>query len=171
MELESLDRSVVASIQDGIPVVSQPFEALGGNHGLPPRLLMERVESMLETGVIKRFGIVVDHRRLGFTANAMVVWNVADMSVNEVARGLCGYAEITLCYRRPRRPPAWPYNLFCMIHGRSKSRVLARLETITANEGLQDIPREVLFSRRQFKQRGARYVDAGHGHKAAVRRV
>ena len=168
MELEPVDRSVVACVQDGIPIVSRPFEVLGEDHGLSAETLIGSIRSLLAAGVIKRFGVVVDHRRLGFKANAMVVWDVDDASVDKTARRLCKHADITLCYRRPRRPPAWPYNLYCMIHGRSKAAVLACLEDITINESLQDIPREVLFSRRRFKQRGARYVVVGQQCAAAV---
>ena len=60
---------------------------------------------------------------------------------------------MTLCYRRPRRPPAWPYNLFCMIHGRDRAAVLQALDAAAAGAGLQAMPREVLFSGRRFKQR------------------
>ena len=62
-----------------------------------------------------------------------------------------------MCYRRPRRPPAWPYNLFCMIHGRNREKVLAQVETATREAGLDGLARDVLFSLRRFKQRGARY--------------
>jgi len=64
---------------------------------------------------------------------------------------------VTLCYRRPRRLPDWPYNLFTMIHGRDRDEVLANIDRLVRECGLEDIPRDVLFSRRRFKQRGAIY--------------
>ena len=74
----------------------------------------------------------------------------------EIARCPC----VTLCYQRPRRLPEWPYNLFCMVHGRDRGLVEAQVEQMAARLGLQDVPRAVLFSRRRFKQRGARYASA-----------
>jgi DNA-binding Lrp family transcriptional regulator len=103
-------------------------------------------------------GVVVRHRSLGYHANAMVVWNIPDDAIERVGKLLAAQECVTLCYQRPRRLPDWPYNLFCMIHGREREAVLRRLEQIIAADGLGDIPHEVLFSMRSFKQRGARYA-------------
>ena len=79
---------------------------------------------------------------------------------------LAGEACINLCYQRPRRQPDWPYNLFCMIHGRERAGVLRRLAQIIDFHGLGDVPHAVLFSRRSFKQRGARYANPVALHPA-----
>nr|WP_305800389.1 hypothetical protein [Thiolapillus sp.] len=103
-------------------------------------------------------GIVVRHHELGYTANAMVVWDVPDDQTRRVGKALGRHACVTLCYQRPRRLPEWPYNLFCMIHGKDRERVLNYLDSLVESEALQDIPHEVLFSGERFKQRGARYL-------------
>jgi DNA-binding Lrp family transcriptional regulator len=113
---------------------------------------------LIDDGVIKRFGVIVRHRELGYRANAMVVWDVPEERVSEAGRKLADLPFVTLCYRRPRRLPVWPYNLFCMIHGRERGAVEALVETASAAAGLNGLTRAVLFSRRRFKQRGARYV-------------
>jgi DNA-binding Lrp family transcriptional regulator len=113
---------------------------------------------LIDEGIIKRFGVVVRHHELGYRANAMVVWDVPDDRVSEVGRQLATLPFITLCYRRPRRLPAWPYNLFCMIHGRDRATVENLIEQASALAGLADHARTTLFSRRRFKQRGARYA-------------
>jgi DNA-binding Lrp family transcriptional regulator len=104
-------------------------------------------------------GVVVKHRALGYRANAMVVWDIPADEVERVGALLADESCVTLCYQRPRRLPAWGYNLFCMIHGRERDSVLRRLEQIVAHHGLEKIPHTVLFSGRSFKQRGARYVE------------
>ena len=91
-------------------------------------------------------------------ARVMVVWDVPDAGVGDAGRTLAALPFVTLCYRRPRRPPVWPYNLFCMIHGRDRGTVEALVDQASAAAGLEDLPRAVLFSRRAFKQRGARYA-------------
>jgi DNA-binding Lrp family transcriptional regulator len=108
--------------------------------------------------VISRFGVIVRHHELGICANAMVVWDVPDARVREAGTILRALSCVTLCYRRPRRLPAWPYNLFCMIHGRKRAKVEALADEATAAAGLERCERAVLFSLRRFKQRGARYV-------------
>jgi DNA-binding Lrp family transcriptional regulator len=88
--------------------------------------------------------------------------------VREAARRLCALPYVTLCYRRPRRPPVWPYNLFCMIHGRDRTRVEELVVSAAAAAGIAHLPRAVLFSGKCFVQRGARY---GMPRVAAVREL
>jgi len=106
-------------------------------------------------------GVVLRHRELGYTANAMAVWDVPDAEVSAAGMRLARRPEVTLCYRRARRAPQWPYNLYCMIHGRSRMEVSAQLAALNGEEGLARTAQAVLFSRRAFKQRGARYADNG----------
>lgn len=112
-----------------------------------------------ESGIIRRFGVVVRHLELGYRANAMVVWNVPDEQVSGLGARLAREPEVNLCYRRARRLPQWPYNLYCMIHGKRRATVLTRIEIISCTLGLNAFPREILFSTRRFKQTGARYVE------------
>jgi len=154
---DPLDRALVAVVQDGLPLVPQPYAAIGERLGLPESEVRDRLRRMLESGAIRRLGVVVRHRELGYRANAMVVWDVPDERVAELGRLLGRQACVNLCYRRPRRPPDWPYNLFCMIHGRNRAGVLAHLEELIGCCGLEGVPYQVLFSRRRFKQRGAHY--------------
>ncbi|MEI2772226.1 MAG: hypothetical protein V9G98_16330 [Candidatus Competibacter sp.] len=88
----------------------------------------------------------------------MVVWDIPDAEVSAVGRSLAMEAGVNLCYRRPRRLPRWPYNLFCMMHGREREQVLERVGQIQINRGLAIYPHAVLFSTRCFRQRGAYYL-------------
>ena len=139
----------------------RPFAEIGARLALTEEEVIDRLARLKETGVIRRFGVVVRHHELGYKANAMVVWDAPDHQVSELGRCLAGFDFITLCYRRPRRLPQWRYNLYCMIHGKSREEVLAHLEWMINHCGLQTLPHEVLFSRRRFKQRGAVYQAPG----------
>ena len=165
MVLSAQDRELVAAIQGGLPLVARPYAALADRLGLSEEVLIARLQALQEDGLIKRMGVIVRHRALGYQANAMVVWNIADEQVARIGALLADEPCVTLCYQRPRRLPDWPYNLFCMIHGRARSSVLRRLEQIIAYHQLQHIPYDVLFSGRSFKQRGARYVANGNSEE------
>jgi len=157
MVLNEQDYQLIAEIQGGLPLSSHPYAEIGARIGLDEQSVIERIDAMLADGVIKRLGIVVRHHELGYTANAMVVWDVPDERVDELGERLGALDCITLCYQRPRRLPDWPYNLFCMIHGQDRAKVLAYIDRLVESQGLGDIPHKVLFSGRRFKQRGARY--------------
>jgi DNA-binding Lrp family transcriptional regulator len=155
----SVDRqALIGAIQDGLPLSPRPYRAIAQGLGVSEQGVIEALREMLADGTLRRLGVVVRHRELGYRANAMVVWDVPDERVAGVGERLSQFDCVTLCYRRPRRLPLWSYNLFSMIHGRSREAVRSRLEEIVRLAGLEDLPREVLFSARRFKQRGARYA-------------
>ena len=122
--------------------------------------MLEALWRLCRNGVISRFGVIVKHRSLGYRANAMAVWDVPDREVDDVAESFTRHDFVTLCYRRPRRPPIWPYNLFCMVHGASREKVNEQLAALNAAAGARALPQAVLFSRHCFKQRGARFAQA-----------
>jgi DNA-binding Lrp family transcriptional regulator len=157
MELSVEDLALIEAIQRGLPLVSRPYAVVAEQLGWSEETAIERIAALQQGGVIKRLGVVVRHRELGYRANAMVVWDVPDEEVAELGRCLSGFEFVTLCYRRPRHLPQWSYNLFCMIHGRNREAVLEKFNLMVESCGLEDIPKAVLFSRRRFKQRGALY--------------
>jgi len=138
-------------------LISNPYADIADRIGLTESEVIERVGNMQESGVIKRMGVVVRHHELGYTANAMVVWDVPDEQLDTVGEKLGTMKCVTLCYQRPRRLPEWPYNLFCMIHGQERSQVLEHVDQLIEEHGFDEIPHKILFSGRRFKQRGARY--------------
>jgi DNA-binding Lrp family transcriptional regulator len=156
-ELSDDDLSLIEAIQRGLPLVSRPYAAVAEQLGGSEAEVIQRIDALQQAGIIKRLGVVVRHRELGYRANAMVVWDVPDDEVAELGRCLSGFEFVTLCYRRPRHLPQWSYNLFCMIHGRDREAVLEKFNLMIENCGLENIPKAVLFSRRRFKQRGALY--------------
>lgn len=158
MEIDPKDLALMRSIENGLPLVKRPYAEVGARLGLSEAEVIRRIAGLQQQQLIKRFGIVVRHRELGYKANAMVVWDIPDEQVSGYGHCLGKFSHITLCYQRPRHLPQWPYNLFTMIHGRNKEEVLANVEAIANACGLSDMPREVLFSGRRFKQRGARYA-------------
>ncbi len=155
--LEPADFALVAALEGGLRLESRPYARLATASGMGENECLRRLARLLELGVIRRLGVVVRHRELGYTANAMVVWDVPDSEVEVVGRSLGRQSAVTLCYRRPRRLPHWGYNLFSMVHGRDRTSVLAEVARLRDELGLDNLPCQPLFSRRRFKQCGARY--------------
>ncbi len=158
-QLPEMARRLLAALQDGLEISPQPFAELAARAGLTEGMALELIEEWVESGLIKRFGVVVRHRELGYQANAMCVWDVPDEIAHTFGTRLAKEPLVTLCYRRTRALPEWPYNLFCMVHGRRRVDVEREIEAIRARCELAAYPSAVLFSLRCFKQRGARYVE------------
>ena len=153
------ERRLMAALQDGLALVPQPFLCLSARAGMGEAEVIGTLGTWLDSGILKRFGVVVRHHELGYQANAMCVWDVPDAVADEVGLRLSAEPEVNLCYRR-RRARGWPYNVYCMLHGQRRSEVEARLEELVRDCGLAGYPAQVLFSCRRFKQRGARYAGA-----------
>ncbi|MFZ6751284.1 Lrp/AsnC family transcriptional regulator [Undibacterium sp. Ren11W] len=154
--LNQTEKTLLAALQHGLPLVALPFAELG----VPQKFALATLQRWSQEGVIKRFGVIVRHHELGFNANAMVVWDVPDAEVSAVGQRIAASGRVTLCYRRPRQLPHWPYNLFCMIHGKDRAEVEARIGALAQACGLDHYPHTNLFSQRRFKQRGAHYMNA-----------
>lgn len=151
---DATEKRLIAALQPGLDLVSRPFARLGESCGLGEDEVLSRVAGWLEEGLIKRFGVVVRHQELGYRANAMVVFDLADEEVDCIGRRLAAEPGVTLCYRRTRSRPDWTYNLYCMVHGRSREEVQPTIERLGRIAG---VPGNALFSTRRFKQCGARY--------------
>ncbi len=158
IHLDEVDERLLTALQPGLPLVNRPYHALAQSLGLSEQTVLERLQHGLRQGVIKRLGVIVRHRELGYRANAMVVWDIPDAEVSAAGRMLAAESGVNLCYRRPRRLPDWPYNLFCMMHGRQRDQVLERIERLRVERNLATYPCNVLFSSHCFRQRGAYYL-------------
>lgn len=156
-EIDEKDEALIALIQTGLPLSTTPYADLGKQIGMTEGEVINRISYLKESKVIKRFGVVVRHHELGYRANAMTVWNIDDEQISQLGACLGGFDFVTLCYRRPRRLPDWPYNLFTMIHGKNREHVLSNIELLVNKCGLDAVEYQVLFSTQRFKQRGAIY--------------
>ena len=147
---------LIREIQDGLPICPRPYAELANKLGCSEQDIIATIDDLKENGHLRRFGVIVKHRSLGYNANAMVVWNIADELVETTGVRLAAEPDVTLCYQRPRNLPHWPYNLFTMLHGKERTAVINKLDGIRQKLSI-DSDYDVLFSTRCFKQRGARY--------------
>lgn len=137
--------------------VSRPFLKLANALGCTEAEIIEGIRNLKLEGKIKRFGLVVRNRSIGFVHNAMVTLDVPDDMVDALGEKISTYPFIRLCYQRKRVLPEWRYNLYFMVHGKNRDTVLEQIETIVNENNLNHIPKEVLFSRKCLKQKGASY--------------
>ena len=163
--LDDRDAALIAEIQTGLPLSACPYADIGQQIGMSETEVIDRLKRLLQLRVIKRLGVVVRHHEIGYRANAMTVWDIPDDKVSVLGECMGRFEFVTLCYRRPRRLPDWPYNLFTMVHGRDRDEVLSNISHMAERCGLASIQYEVLFSKRRFKQRGAIYTASRESKK------
>lgn len=144
-------------LQKGLPLVQKPYAEIASRFNVSEEEVLSAVDVLNSQGIIKRLGLVVRHRELGFVHNGMVVWDIPSDNVNYLGGVFAKEPKITLCYQRARRD-GWPYNVYCMIHGKSRESVISVVNRLVSEYGLENVAHEILFSTQRFKQRGGLYV-------------
>lgn len=153
------DVPLAALLEHGLPLLERPYDAWGEALRRSPAAVLATLQRWLQQGTLRRFGAIVRHHEAGFAHNAMTVFDVPDAWVDTCGTALARQRGVTLTYRR-ERAQGWSYNLYCMVHGRDRDAVRAAIGSAIERCGLAAHPHEILFSRRRFKQVGARYFGA-----------
>lgn len=156
MSITAADRALIAATQEGLPLVPQPFVAIGEEVGVAPDLVEQRFTAMLDGGVIRRIAVVPNHYALGLRANGMTVWDVEDSEISRLGPEVGALDFVTHCYRRPRVEGLWSYNLFAMVHGSDRDEVEAKAAAIAELLGSSCRARDILYSTRILKKTGFR---------------
>ena len=154
--IDEIDRALIRAAQGGLPFDPQPYARLGEKIGLNEAAVIARLERMIERGVVRRIGLVPNHFRLGYAANGMTVWDVADDEAEKLGAWVGALDFVSHCYLRPRALPDWPYNLFAMAHGASRDEVRAKAARIAELLGPACRGSDILFSTRILKKTGLR---------------
>lgn len=153
---DELDRRLIVATQAGLPLVPRPYDQLGTELGVSGALVRERLDAMLDDGRIRRIGAVPNHYAIGYTANGMSVWDVDDALIDVLGEKVGALSFVTHCYRRPRRLPLWPYNLFAMVHAGSRAEVERDVARIVDLLGSACRQHDILYSTRILKKTGLR---------------
>ena len=148
------NREILLAVQDGIPLVREPFTEASKALGISQEDLVERLKRMREDGTIRRFAPNINQRKIGITANAVVIWRVPEEDLPRVVETMLGYNEISHCYRRATVPGKWEYNLYTVVHDYDRESVSRFVRRLSEETGIEDY--QVLYSRRQFKRTSSR---------------
>ncbi|MDT3684742.1 MAG: AsnC family transcriptional regulator [Pseudorhodoplanes sp.] len=154
--LDAVDRRLIEATQAGLPLEPRPYRAVAEVVGIGETEVIARLSRLLEAGAIRRIGVIPNHYALGLTANGMSVWDVDDNAIVEAGARVGALDFVSHCYERPRHLPLWRYNLFAMVHGRSRDEVREKVERIADLLGEAQRAHEILFSTRILKKTGLR---------------
>lgn len=155
VELSQEDKTVIMKLQQDLPLVPAPFTPMAEQLGMDVEAFLAKCQSLVQRGIVRRVGASINHHRAGYKVNAMVCWVAPSDRVDAVGWRLASLPEVSHCYER--KPNAlWPYNLFAMIHSRTRGRCNEIVNEMSAEIGLADCV--VLFSTREFKKTRVKYL-------------
>ena len=156
IELTPQHIAVIKELQKDISVVSEPFKEATEKLGLSYEEFFTLANELKDSGVMRRFATILNHRKAGFGANAMSVWSVPEEKGEEIGRQMAEFSAVSHCYLRPSYPN-WPYNLFAMIHGKSQEECDSLIEEMAKESGLTEYGK--LYSTKEFKKQRLVYFD------------
>ncbi|MEI8362172.1 MAG: Lrp/AsnC family transcriptional regulator [Betaproteobacteria bacterium] len=156
IQLDMIDRAIIQATQTGLPLSSRPYHTIAEQIAIAPEVVMQRMQAMLDNGVIRRIGAVPNHYSLGWNANGMTVWDVTNEQIDALGQQVGALEFVSHCYRRPRLMPGWPYNLFAMVHGRDRDEVAAKKLQIAELLGEHCRASDTLYSTQILKKTGLR---------------
>jgi DNA-binding Lrp family transcriptional regulator len=153
VELDRNQELVLQKLQGGLEIVSQPFDFLC-NDDTSEMAVFGIIEALLNKGVIRRIAAVVDHRRLGFTANLMFCCKVGPERIETAGEQLARLPVVSHCYQR-KTFEGWPFNLFAMMHAGSMGQIQNTIEQFVRDCQITDY--ELLPTEAEFKKEPAKY--------------
>ena len=149
IELTPLHHAIIQRVQYDIDFVSEPFKPLVDELDISYERFFEILQELQDAGVMRRFASILNHRKAGFNANAMVVWDVDEEKGEEIGEKAAAFSAVSHCYLRPKYEN-WPYNLFTMVHGKTTEETNGIIEEMAKEiESKEHMP---LYSSREFKK-------------------
>ncbi len=156
IELTPKHIAVIKELQKDISVAEEPFKEASQKLGLSYDAFFEIANELKESGVMRRFATILNHRKAGFGANAMSVWAVPEEKGEEIGREMAEFSAVSHCYLRPSYPN-WPYNLFAMVHAKTQEACDTLIEEMAKESGLTEYGK--LYSTVEFKKQRLVYFD------------
>ncbi len=154
MKLNDYEIEIIKAIQEDLPHSKNPFREIAVNLNISEDQLLEKIKNFKKKGIIRRFGAILYHQRAGVKENGMIVWNVDDNKVNEIGEKFASFKEVSHCYERPKFN-GWNYNLYTMVHGKTKEEVKKIAQKLSEISGVKDY--KILFSIKEFKKSSMKY--------------
>ena len=151
---DDVERRIIHHLQGDLPLTARPFAVLASKIGITEEELLERIKLLKEQGTLRRFGATLRHQLAGYKANALVAWYVPEDNMEEIGPLMAAFKEVSHCYER-RIQGKWKYNLFTMIHGKSKKECQDIARRIAENTGIRDYV--LLLSLKEFKKTSPKY--------------
>ncbi len=155
--LSILDRKIIRVISQDIPLVKEPFTQMALQLGIKEQLFLELIKRYKKNRLLRKFCASLNHKKIGFTHNAMVVWNIENSLITKVGKIMAAFAAVSHCYQR-KKAPDWNYNLYSMVHAKTNRGCLKIIGEISKKINCTDY--RILFSSEEYKKSAPKYFMA-----------
>jgi len=155
VELSPINKVIINELQQDLPLTPTPFSLMAENAGMEIGQFLAGCLSLQERGVIRRYSASINHRKAGFTANAMSCWTVSADKIDAAGQKIASLKEVSHCYER-KTNPLWQFNIFAMIHGRTRAVCREIAERVSRETSLVDYA--MLYSTKEFKKTRVKYL-------------
>jgi DNA-binding Lrp family transcriptional regulator len=152
--LSQKDIEFIRIFQKDFPIVSHPYAELVKDTSFTEEELLAKAEEFIKSGKLRRVAGLLHHRNAGYLANAMIAWQIPEDKVEDVGIAFAQNTFVSHCYQRPACP-AFPYNLYTMVHGKTKEDCQCYLRKLLQQAG--NSPYQLLYSTREFKKKRIEY--------------
>ncbi len=154
MKLSRIEKELIKIVQEDIPKSHRPFQKIAIKLNISEEEVLNILKKLKDKGIIRRFGAILRHQKAGLKENGMIVWNIPDEKVKEIGEKFAQFKEVTHCYERPRFK-GWNYNVYTMVHGKSKEEIENFAKKLSKISGINDY--RILYSIKEFKKSSMKY--------------
>ncbi|MCX5708215.1 MAG: Lrp/AsnC family transcriptional regulator [Candidatus Omnitrophica bacterium] len=143
------DKKFILALNRPLGIIKMPFSVPAKSLGWDENKFLKVIRSYKNNGVIRRLGLILAHREVGLKSNVLVAWKVAEKSLERAANTFQKAGEVSHCYQR-KTHASWPYNIYTMIHGRSRQDCLRIVKRFSRMTGIKDY--QELFTLKELKK-------------------
>lgn len=151
---DDIDKKIIFAMQDDFPLAAEPYKLIAERLGITEDELLKRLTQYRQSGKIRKMGVVLKHREVGYAANALCAFVAPEARIDEIGRIFISQPAITHCYTREPRPE-WPYNFYVMLHAHTREECRKMAAELAARAGLDKYT--MLFSTKEWKKTSMRY--------------
>ncbi len=155
IRVSDFEKGLIRELQKDLEITREPFKNSSEVLNISQGELIGAINKFIAEKKMRRFACVLYHQKAGFSYNIMGIWKSKTGDVEKNGRLMSAVKEVSHCYQRPIYPGLWEYNIFTMIHSKSKEDALRVMKDISNLTGIKDY--DSLESVKEFKKVRVKY--------------
>jgi DNA-binding Lrp family transcriptional regulator len=131
IELSALEIELIRQLQEEFPVCSDPYAVIASRIGVTEDDVLRMINTFHDKGYLRRIGALLYQSSVGYSINAMLVWDADEKLLREKKDELVSIPNITHCYIR-NRDIDFDYNFYTMVHVHDEDELSSLVEQIAS---------------------------------------